>query len=146
MSKTNTIGYEIAKVHKAMRAQFNRLLKPYGVTVQQFEIMKFLGKNNGITAAQMVEILVSDSSTIMSTMKRLEAKNIITRRPDERDRRNKLNYLTEQGKSILKDILEVVARYDQQVIKHCAPEELETFSRVLSRLYDFSQRSIECAL
>lgn len=143
MSVYKSLGYEIAKVHKAIRAQFQKLLKPCGVTVQQFEVMRILKTESGSTAAQLVERIISDSSTIMSILKRLESKAFITRRQDETDRRSNLIYLSKEGQSLMDDLMIRVERYNKQMHDCCTEKEIEIFKHVLSKLYEFSITNIE---
>ena len=139
MTAYRSLGFEIAKVHKALKAQFQELLTPYGLTVQQFEVMRTLKTDSGITAAQLVERIISDSSTMMSILKRLESKALIIRRPDENDRRTKLIYLTEEGQELMENLTVLVDRHNRRLYDCCSVKELQIFKHVLSNLYTFSQ-------
>lgn len=139
MTAYRSLGYEVAKVHKALRARFQRVLTPYGVTVQQFEVMRELKTKTGLTAAQLVESVISDSSTMMSILKRLESKALIVRRPDENDRRTKMIHLTENGQNLVKKLMRVADQHNRRVENCCSPEELQIFRQILSKLYTHSQ-------
>lgn len=143
MKKYSSLGYDIAKVSKALRTQFNGLLKPYGVTVQQFEIMRILQTDSGVTAAQLVERIISDSSTIMSILKRMESKKLIHRKPDENDRRTKQIYLTSKGEHLVKDLTAIANQYNTNMQNCCSDEERQSLRQVLSKLYSFSKTDIQ---
>ena len=143
MTIYTSLGYGIAKAHKAMRAHFQEILRPYGVTVPQFEVMRILKTESGLTAAQLVERIISDSSTIMSILQRLKSKSLIRRKADESDRRQKLIYLTKEGELLLDNLAVLVDRHYEQMHDRCTPEELEIFRRVLSKLCGFCQTDKE---
>jgi MarR family transcriptional regulator, transcriptional regulator for hemolysin len=138
MTTYNSLGYEIAMAHKSLKAKFQKVLKPHGVTVQQFEVMRVLMTSSGITAAQLVEYIISDSSTMMVILNRLESKNLITRKPDETDRRTKLIYLTKLGQNLVKNLMSLAEQYNSEIQKCCSDKELKTIRQVLSKLSAFS--------
>lgn len=143
MPAYNSLGYEIGKVHKALRAQFQALLTPHGVTVQQFEVMRTLKSDSGTTAAQLVECIISDSSTIMSIINRLELKGLIVRKPDESDRRTKRIYLTTEGRKLTENLNGIADQYNDH-IQHClTTKELHMLKLLLSKLYHYSQTDAE---
>jgi len=139
LTVSNFLGHKIAKVHKALKAQFQGLLSPHGVTVQQFEVMRNLKTDSGLTAAQLVEHIITDSSTMMSILKRLESKTLILRKPDENDRRTKLIYLTSKGQELMENLTVIAVRHNKHMNNCCSAKELQIFNHILSELYDFSQ-------
>jgi DNA-binding MarR family transcriptional regulator len=114
-----SLGYEIAKAHKALKAKFQRVLKPHGITVQQFEVLGTLKVDSGITASQLVDLTISDSSTMMVILNRLELKKLIIRRSDEKDRRTKRTYLIPKGQGFVKNLMIPAARYNRKVQNFC---------------------------
>lgn len=135
----HSLGFEIAKVHYAIRAQFQELLKPYGITVQQFEVMRILSKKSGITAAQLVDLMISDSSTIMFLLNQLESKMLIIRKKDKSDRRIKLIYPTREGSDLTEKLIDLTDHYNKLVFECCSDKELKNFKFVLEKLYSFSK-------
>ena len=115
----------------------------YGVSVQQFEVLRILKTDSGLTAAQLVDHIVSDSSTMMSILKRLEAKVLIVRRPDENDRRNKLIYITGEGQALVDNLSALVDHYNRKLSECCTGKELAVFRHVLAKLFEYSQSEIE---
>jgi DNA-binding MarR family transcriptional regulator len=138
MTIYNSLGYEIAKAHKALRAKFQKVLAPYDVTVQQFEVMRALTIDSGITAAQLVEVTISDSSTMMVILNRLESKKLIIRKTDGKDRRTKQIYLTKEGQSLVEKLMAVADRFNRGVQACCSADELHILKQVFSKLNAFS--------
>jgi DNA-binding MarR family transcriptional regulator len=139
MTIYNSLGYEIAKAHKSLKSKYQEVLKPHGVTVQQFEVIRTLKTYSGITAAQLVEHIISDSSTMMVILNRLESKKLIKRKSDERDRRTKRIYLTKEGQNLVDNLMVLADRYNSELQSFCSPKELQVMKQVLSKLIVFSK-------
>jgi DNA-binding MarR family transcriptional regulator len=139
MTTYNSLGYEIAMAHKSLRAKFQKVLKPHGVTVQQFEVMRTLKTDSGTTAAQLVERTISDSSTMMVILNRLESKKLIIRRPDEKDRRIKQVYLTKEGQHLVKILMTLANRHNSEMQNCFSAKELQVMKQVLSKINAFSR-------
>lgn len=135
-----SIGYEIAKIHKALRSKLQSILEPYGITVQQFEVMRVLGAEEVLTAAQLVDHLISDSSTIMSILKNLESKGMLERQPDERDHRIKRINLTEKGNMLLSQSMLSVLRHNTQMHERCTDNELAILRHVFAKLHVYAEK------
>ena len=71
-----------------------------GVTGPQRLVVRIVGRFPGITAGQLAELLHVHPSTLTGVLKRLEAKKLIERRKDSRDRRRSFLGLTAAGIAI----------------------------------------------
>lgn len=139
MDAYDSLGYEIAKTHKSLKAKFQKVLKPHGLTVQQFEVMRTLKIDTGKSAAQLVESIISDSSTMMVILKSLESKKLIIRKSHEKDLRTKRIYLTKKGQNLIEELMGFADRFNLQ-IQHCISiKELQIMKKILSKLYVFSK-------
>jgi DNA-binding MarR family transcriptional regulator len=78
----------------------NRMEGRLGVTAQQRFIIRCVGKYPGIAPGQLARILHLDPGTVSATLRRLEGKVLIERRPDERDRRRVTVGLTPEGRRL----------------------------------------------
>ncbi|MGD9210820.1 MAG: MarR family transcriptional regulator [Desulfobacteraceae bacterium] len=143
MTAYRSLGYEIAKLHKALRSHLQELLLPYDITVQQFEALRILKTDAGITATQLVERMMSDSSTIMSILKRLESKALIMRRPAENDRRTKLIFLTEKGRNMMAKLAVLADQRNKRIQACCSDEEWQVLENILSKLHNFCRSERE---
>jgi DNA-binding MarR family transcriptional regulator len=134
MTAYKSLGYEIAITHKFLKAGLQRVLNPYDVTVQQFEVLRTLMIYEGVTAVKLVDYVISDSSTIMALLKRLEDKGLIIRTSDEKDRRTKLISLTGQGRLLIGELMQAAERFNSGIQDCCSAEEFEVVRKVLKRL------------
>jgi Transcriptional regulators len=62
-------------------------------------------------------VIAFDRSTLGSVIERLEAKQLIERKPSREDRRVKLLYLTRAGVALLRDIMPSVDRAQARMLQ-----------------------------
>ena len=77
-------------------------LEKIGLTYTQYITMMVLWERNILTAKELGKLLYLDSGTLTPLLKKLEGKNLLTRRRSEADERNLIITLTEEG-AALKD-------------------------------------------
>ncbi|SFO65880.1 transcriptional regulator, MarR family [Chitinophaga sp. YR627] len=68
------------------------------VSVELLEILGVLYRKDGINQQEIADILIKDKSSITYLIDSLTKRDLVERKEDENDRRNKLIYLTENGK------------------------------------------------
>lgn len=74
-----------------------RMEKRLEITAQQRLLVRCIGHCPGITSSQLSELLHLDPGTISTSLKRLEAKGLILRKRDSRDKRRIFLTLSAKG-------------------------------------------------
>ncbi len=87
-------------VNHALERLSSRMERSIGVTGQQRLVVRCVGRNPGMLAGQLAQVLHLDRGTVSATVKRLEAKKLITRRSDPRDGRRVSLRLTKKGQAL----------------------------------------------
>jgi len=72
---------------------------------------------------------------------RLEAKQLIERKPSREDKRVKLLYLTRAGVALLRDIMPSVDRAQARMLQPLKPADRKTLMALLTQLVDLSNES-----
>ncbi len=79
-----------------------RMLKSYGVTLEQFHLLKVLSsKNVNLTQKEICQQTSKSAGNITRIIDRLESKSLVVRRPSPDDRRAIFVALTEEGQAVL---------------------------------------------
>lgn len=73
-------------------------LKPAGLSVEQYWILRSLARNNGLAMGELAQKLVVDSPTLTKMVDRLVASGDVYRGPDPHDRRKVLAYISDKGR------------------------------------------------
>jgi DNA-binding MarR family transcriptional regulator len=105
-----------------------------GVTAQQRQMLRCIGKFPGIPAGQLAELLRVDPGTISAALRRLEAKGLVDRRRDPRDHRRTALGLTARGRELDRAMPGTVEHAVDGVLATSTDAELATTARVLDRL------------
>ena len=87
-------------VDHALQSASKRMEATHGVTGPQRLVVRIVGRFPGIAAGRIAEILHVHPSTLTGILKRLEQRQILTRRSDPRDARRALFGLTPKGKKL----------------------------------------------
>lgn len=113
--------YAVVHTRMEFRRMLQRLLKSNntGITFEMLQILSSLWQQQGISQQILAERTAKDKACMTNLMTNLEKKGYIYRIEDPQDRRNKLVYLTEEGKKFsdrLKPLLtDAYARAEKEI-------------------------------
>lgn len=106
-------------------------LSQYGVTPAQFGLLSLLWKRDGQLGHELGERLSLDSATITGIIDRLEQNDFTERRIDSKDRRNRLVFLTEKGRSLENTLRQEMKDMNEEVMNGFAEEDFHRFKEML---------------
>jgi MarR family transcriptional regulator, organic hydroperoxide resistance regulator len=121
-------------LNHALERVSSRMDRDLGVTAQQRLVLRCVGKFPGITAGQLATVLHLDPGTISAALRRLEAKGLLDRRRDLRDRRRVNLGLTAQGRALDRPTDHTVEHGVDRLLDTARQADLTTAKRVLRRL------------
>lgn len=121
------IGKALQKVNQISKSK----LSPYGVTPVQYALLRMLWKKDGQVGSILGEQIQLDSATITGLLDRLEQNGFIERRVEPNDRRNKLVFLTEKGKSLEKILCEKMDEMNKEVMSDFDIKDIQRFKEML---------------
>lgn len=84
-------------LNHAIELRSKEMAARLGITFQQRTVLRLIGRFPGVTAGKLAETLHVDRGTLSATLRRLEARGLIQRRIDPRDRRRIRLGLTARG-------------------------------------------------
>ncbi|MCC5932245.1 MAG: MarR family transcriptional regulator [Cyclobacteriaceae bacterium] len=132
------IGYLIRQASRIggyrMDHKFERA--GYPITREQFGVIRLLWEENGRTQQNLAERLVKNKASITSLIENLEKKNLILRKPNRHDKRSKLVYLTEKGRMMHDNMLELVQEIVDVAVKGIEDEKLMIVRDVLRKMIE----------
>lgn len=79
---------------------YTPLLDKLGLTYTQYITMMVLWERKSLTAKELGRILYLDSGTLTPLLKKLEGKNLLTRKRSEADERNLIVTITDNGEAM----------------------------------------------
>lgn len=92
----------IRQASRVVTQLYDKALKPSGVKITQFGILRLLKHFPGLTTGEMADALVMDSTTLTRTLKIIHDSDWIESAPGE-DRRERHWSLTQEGRARLQE-------------------------------------------
>lgn len=86
----------------------NRILRPLGVTADQYVVLRLLCEGDGIPQRELAESCASDPTTLGRMLELLEEHGFVRRKPLDTDRRARLVFLTAAGRRKVKRCYETL--------------------------------------
>lgn len=110
-------------------------LKPYGLSIQQFNILRILRGQFPKPASVnlLIERMVDKNSNVSRLVEKLRIKKLIARKPNQIDRRQVDILINKQGLALLKELDDKYAVFEKQ-FHHLSPSEAEKLSYLLDKL------------
>ena len=99
-------------------------LKNLGIHPRQIPILAVLYKKDGCSQKELVKELGVKPPTVTVSIQRLEKSGLIIRRQDEKDQRVSRIYLSEEGRAIIKEGIQMAKEGEQQILAGFSESEL----------------------
>jgi len=113
-NKDTSIGFALSTTLNILRKNFNKELKKYALSSEQYAVMKLLEEYRRLTPTKISELLVRDKATITRIIKSVINKGYVKKKLIN----NKSYYaeLTEDGNEILKTVDKIAVEYHKMII------------------------------
>lgn len=127
-------GYLLGRAAQQCRSYFDALNEPLGINGRHFGVLAVLGEGEPMAQVEMGERLGIDRNTVVLLLDDLEARALVTRRRDPRDRRAHLVSLTDAGRGVLAESTALARRTNDEVFAPLSESERALLHSLLSRL------------
>lgn len=127
-------GYLLGRAARLCRDYFEALTEPLGIHGRHFSVLAVLGEEKPLAQVEISERLGIDRNTMVLLLDDLEARGLVTRRRDPRDRRAHLVSLTDAGRDVLAQSTALARRTNDEVFEPLSAEERAQLHALLSRL------------
>ena len=117
-----TLGFVLGDVARLLRKEFEQRARAgaLGLTRAQASVLAYLARHEGINQAALAQILEVEPITLARLLDRLQAAGLVERRPDPRDRRAYLLYLTDAAYPLLDRIFALAAEVREEALSGIA--------------------------
>ena len=101
------VCFALSVAARSVLSIYRPILEPMGLTHPQYLVMLALWGQSPLAVKELIEMLQLDGPTLSPMLKRLEASGLVTRTRDSRDERQLRVDLTEQGRALRQQALNV---------------------------------------
>lgn len=120
----------------AVREKMAEPLKPFDVSMEQFNVLRILRGQKGEPANLFTiqERMVSKMSNTTRLVDKLIAKKLVKRNTCEGNRRKVEIFITEKGLGLLSEIDPVITASEEHTVQNLTPEEMDTLNQLLEKM------------
>lgn len=129
-----SLGRLIYRTSLELRNYAEKLLSPYGLTVEQYHLLKSTSAEEGLSQNQLCQEVGKKPANITRILDRLEIKGWVERRPHPDDRRSSLVFLTQEGERISAEVHNDFESYSSWFTKGIDQGEEQICRRVLQKI------------
>ena len=128
--KEKTIDYVLRATWQAVARMYNDEASNYGATMATGFTLLSIDKEGGTPSTTLGPKMGMEATSLTRTLKSMEEKGLIYRKPNPEDGRGVLIYLTEFGKEKRELSKNTVLKFNEVVKQNVSAEKLQDFMEV----------------
>lgn len=118
--------------YRDFTAEPDAILQEYGFGRAHHRVIHFVGRNPGISVADLLGILRITKQSLARVLRQLVAEGFIEQKPGPTDRRQRLMTLTATGEELERRVSESQRRLIDRVYRSAGPDAVDGYVEVLS--------------
>jgi len=117
------------------------LLKPYEITLPQYNVLRILrgAEPEGLICREISERMITRDPDVTKLLDRLEARGLVSRERQEKDRRVIVARVTPEGLRLVGEIDGPVLKLTEELLGHLGERKLGTLIRLLEEAREKAQ-------
>ena len=128
------LGYLFKHAGRLMAELNDAVLAPFGIEPRELGILIVIDSYEPASQQQVAERIGIDRTTMVAMLDTLEAKGLLSRRPDTEDRRRNVVELTPAGHDILSRAVAASDTAEAELLAPLSPEEAKQLRDLLARV------------
>lgn len=135
-SRRQRAAMSLMQAADELRRYFTEFYEPYGITSQQYNVLRILrgAGRDGLATMEIAQRMVEKTPGITRLIDRLEEKGLIERELDAHDRRQRRIVLRTSGLHLLETLDEPVKRATEAVVDMLSVGEVKQLNDLLDRI------------
>lgn len=134
-------GYLIRRLHQIHLALFLDECKSSRLTPVQYGLLTALSVRGELDQISLAEDLGLDRTTTAEVLARLQARGLVSRKPNPRDRRAKLVRISKRGRALTSAMFHSMQRAQDRLCAPLTQKERDVFMATLVRLIEANDAS-----
>lgn len=133
----DSLGYLVSRTARAMSLQINQhfLQAGFNVTGEQWAVLVQILDDDGLNQQEIACKVGKDKASITRLVDGLEKRNLVVRISDKNDRRNKLIYLTKEGKNVKIQLTKIAEDLLDDMQQNIDKTDLDNCKQVLQQVF-----------
>jgi DNA-binding MarR family transcriptional regulator len=119
---------------RLLRGQLDAELREHGLRLGQFNVLRLLWEEDGLTPRELSERLTVEMPTVTRTVQRMLRDGLVRRQAHPDDARSVRIFLTHRGLTVRDELEAVLERFTERVLRGISPRERADFVTLLHQL------------
>lgn len=128
-----TLGL-LTKTLRRLTSHYNAIFKPYGINHNQWMALHFIQGQGGIMQRDLANLLEMKESSCTALLEKLESDHLIIRDVSDKDRRQRLLFITDSGEKTLGELDRAVTAIETDMLHDVSPRELKEFCNTSQKI------------
>jgi len=130
----HSVGFTVSTIGYAVARRFREILGPLDLEPREFALLRAVAAAEGRCQQAVGERLRIPPSRMVAFVDALEARGLLERRHDPRDRRTRALHLTVDGRDLLARALALAVGHEQNLCADLTMQEREQLLELLQRV------------
>lgn len=133
----DNVGFHLGYVSNELRNALTKSFSESGFNIHasQFPILAMLWFKDGVTQNELTKHTYKDKTTMTRMISILEKEELIIRKENPDDRRNKLIFLTQYGSELKEKLLPITRQVHRVAMRNIDSKEYEVLKSTLAKIY-----------
>ncbi|WP_052339595.1 MarR family winged helix-turn-helix transcriptional regulator [Gorillibacterium massiliense] len=128
------VGFIMTKALRNLNLLFNQEFNRYGITSEQWSLLKRLDDQEGVSIKDLAQGVGKDQGNVTRILDLLEKRGFVKRCSNPNDKRSSLIYFTNAGKELTERLMPIDEKVHQIAVDGLSKNEFALFTRVLSQI------------
>lgn len=124
----------LGNVVRILRARVDRALQRSGLRLGQYQVLRHLWDDDGLTPREIADRLTVEMPTVTRTVQRMVRDGLVERQAHPDDARSVRIYLTKRGMDLRSQLAEIIAGQTEHALRGFSPQDRAAFVRMLERI------------
>jgi MarR family transcriptional regulator, transcriptional regulator for hemolysin len=127
----HSLGFLISDTARLLRRRFDQRARHLGLTRAQWQVLAHLHRNEGINQIGLADLLDIEAITLCRTIDRMEEGGWVERRPDPKDRRARLLFLTNRARPLIAKLRTLADELYEEALEGLPPRSRDALVEIL---------------
>jgi DNA-binding MarR family transcriptional regulator len=128
----------VLRTADVLQQRLTAALKPFKLSHSQYNVLRILrgAGPKGLACREISERMITRDPDITRLLDRLEARGLLTRARDQKDRRVVMARITSEGQRLLEVLDRPIVEVDRQLLQHLGEQRLRALIELLELARD----------
>ncbi|MEG6617039.1 MarR family transcriptional regulator [Peptococcaceae bacterium 1198_IL3148] len=132
----DSLGFVLNKTNAKLKNKLSQRFNNYNVTPEQWSILNCLWAQEGIAPKELADMIFKDKPNTNRILEKLQAKELIVRKPHPVDKRAYQIFLTDRGWALRDELVPIAIQLLEEATMGINKDKVSEMIKLLNQIYD----------